>query len=255
MTFAGCNVSAFESMREAELNPTGKRIYVNSGNRPGPVPRHWPVIADNGRACVSIRPDLQDVIKGDLDAALADFLQQAPSGPTSLLGLWDEASYAKYPGITGENLRKAQKHVQKLSHGIGANVKVGAIDIVDIEKPGEWMAPGLDFYACDIYDNMHCDAKPHKMLDKFKDKCDKLNADHGFRPAIICVAETNSHCKPRRPFWFQTTWSWLQAHGFTSDTSCFLTYWNAEGKVSGAWDPDDKAVINALNTIFEHSTP
>jgi len=25
--------------------------------------------------------------------------------------------------------------------------------------------------------------------------------------------------------------------------------------VSGAWDPDDKAVINALNTIFEHSTP
>jgi hypothetical protein len=255
VAFAGCNTRVFEKMREAKLNPTGERIYLNASRKPAPIPRHWPVTDGRQvRACVSIRPSLEAVINGVLDRELTHFLRGAPAGPTSLLGLWDEASYVHYPDVTGPQLRRAQKHVQKLSHHVGANVKVGAIEIVDIAHPAEWMAPGLDFYACDIYDNTHCDGKPYKMLDKFKAKCDKLNAHNESRP-IICVAETNSHCKARRPFWFHSIWSWLQANHFTSDTSCFLTYWNARGRESGAWDPDDKAVIKTLNTIFEQSRP
>jgi hypothetical protein len=256
MTFAGSNADVFAKLQEAKLNPTGRRYYFNASVRPGPIPRHWPNIDGNpARACVSIRPNLEEVIKGHLNGALTSFMRQAPRGPVSLLGLWHEASYLKYPGITGEQLRKAQKHIQKLSHDIGANVKVGAIDIVDIAHPGVWMAPGLDFYACDIFDNKTCDGKPYEMLGRFKAKCEKLNAAHGFGPATICVAETNSHCRARRPFWFQTVWSWLQTQGFTSDRSCFLTYWRDKGPESGAWDPGDKAVIRALRTIFEKSAP
>jgi hypothetical protein len=255
MTFAGCNARAFAMMQDAKLHPTGQRFFFNAGTTPGPIPRHWPVIGGgSARACVSIRPNLHQVISGQLDGALANFLRQAPRGPTSLLGLWHEASYVKYPRITGEELRKAQKHIQRLSHHIGANVRVGAIEIVDIPNPAEWMAPGLDFYACDIYDNKHCDGKPYQMLDRFKGKCDKLMANHGGR-ATICVAETNSHCRARRPFWFHAVWSWLQAHGFTGNTSCFLTYWRDKGAQSGAWDPHDDAVIKTLRTIFEHASP
>jgi len=212
------------------------------------------------RACVSIRPNLDDVLSHSLDTALKHFLASAPGGPTSLLGLWHEASsggpagiYRKvHPAVTGAKLTAAQTHVQRLSHQIGANVKVGAIDVVGITKPAEWMARNLDFYACDIYDNKHCDARPYEMMGKFREECDRLMTSGSAR---IGVAETNSRCSKRRPFWFHTVWSWLQTRGFTSNTSCFLTFWHPTGKESGPWLPHDKATISALKAIFEHSSP
>lgn len=158
----------------------------------------------------------------------------------------------KYPGVTGEKLTAAQTHIKDLARKIDANVKVGAIDIVGILKPAEWMARNLDFYACDIYDNKHCNATPYSMMGKFKDQCDKL-MDSG--SATIGVTETSSRCSVRRPFWFQTVWSWLETRGFTSNSSCFLTYWNPTGPESGPWLPHDKATIKTLNTIFKHSSP
>jgi hypothetical protein len=259
MTFAGSNAHVFPYMETAGLHPTGQRIYLNEAKFPGPVPKAWPMITGNpAHACVSIRPDLNELLKGDLDTDLKRFLRSAPGGPTSLLGLWHEASTGgpagvyKKAGITGAQLTAAQTHVQKLSHHIGANVKVGAIDVVGIEHPGTWMAKDLDFYACDIYDNRTCTAKPYEMLGKFKDECDALVTSG---KATIGVAETNSRCSGRRPFWFHTVWSWLQTRGFTSNTSCFLTFWRLHATESGGWLPHDKATIAALNTIFERSSP
>jgi hypothetical protein len=259
MTFAGSNAHVFPYMEKAGLHPTGQRIYLNESVYPGPVPKSWPAISGNpAHACVSIRPDLEELLHGHLDAPLKHFLDTAPGGPTSLLGLWHEAStggpagiYKKH-GITGPRLKAAQQYVQKLSHDNGCNVKVGAIDVVGIEHPGEWMAKDLDFYACDIYDNKECDAKPYEMLGKFKDQCDALMTSG---QAIIGVAETNSRCSARRPFWFHTVWSWLETRGFTSNTSCFLTFWRLHATESGGWLPKDKATIKALNKIFERSSP
>jgi hypothetical protein len=45
--------------------------------------------------------------------------------------------------VTGKKLTAAQKHVENLAHKIGANVKVGAIDIVGItrqaQESGGWL--------------------------------------------------------------------------------------------------------------------
>lgn len=124
--------------------------------------------------------------------------------------------------MTGAKLTAAQTHVLKLSHHIGANVRVGAIDVVGITRPDEWMARDLDFYACDIYDNKECSARPYHMLGRFKGECDKLVRSGS---AVIGVTETNSRCSRRRPFWFHTVWSWLRDHRFDSNASCFLTFW------------------------------
>jgi hypothetical protein len=239
------------------LNPTGQRIYKNEHTFPGAVPAKWPLITGSpAHACVSIRPDLKLLNAGKLNGALEDFLGSAPAGPTSLLGLWHEASTLGpamiYKGlITAGELREAQMRVHELA--AKTNVKVGAIDVVGILQPTEWMSPGLDFYACDIYDDKHCAAVPYTMLGKFKDQCDELNKAHG--PATIAVTETNTRCKARRPFWFHIVWSWLQTRGFTSNTSCFLTFWRPKATESGGWVPSDQATIDVLNAIFEQSKP
>jgi hypothetical protein len=261
MTFAGSDAYVFPYMQKAGLRPTGQRIYLNEKKYPGDVPKHWPVVAGNpAHACVSIRPDLDELLKGNLDHDLARFLGSAPGGPTSLLGLWHEAStggpagiYKKVdPAVTGPKLRAAQARVQKLARRAKANVKVGAIDVVGIARPAEWMARDLDFYACDIYDNRQCTAQPYPMLGKFRDQCDRLMSSG---PAVIAVAETNSRRSGRRPFWFHTVWAWLQEHGYTSNTSCFLTFWRLNAPESGGWRPNDKATIAALKEIFAQSSP
>jgi hypothetical protein len=248
-------------MQRAGLKPTGQRIYLNEKEFPGPVPNKWPPISGNpAHACVSIRPNLDLLLNHKLDRELTTFLRNAPAGPTSLLGLWHEAStggpdgiYRKVsPHVTGKKLTAAQKYVQALAQRVKANVKVGAIDIVGITRPAEWMATNLDFYACDIYDNKNCNAMPYPMLGQFKEQCDRLVSS---KNATISVTECNSRRSERRPFWFHTVWSWLQVHGYTSNTSCFLTFWRLNAPESGGWRPNDKATIEALKAIFEQSSP
>jgi hypothetical protein len=276
MAFAGCNSITFEKMLDAChvnpnvpcLNPTGYRYYLNELKFPGPVPAKWPTIPNvpdsSAHAAVSIRPDLTELLKGNLDDALITFMQSAPAGPTSLLGMWHEASTGGPDGvynglITPAQLVAAQTHVQKLAHNPKnkINVKVGAIEVVGIsaKKVPMYMAPGLDFYSCDIYDNKEGTAKPYEMLGTFRTLCDDLNSKHGFGPAVIGVTEANSRMSKRRPFWFHTIWSWLQTRGFTSNTSCFLTFWRTHATESGAWDNADVATIDTLNTIFNESKP
>jgi len=83
MTFAGSDAHVFPFMQKAGLQPTGQRIYMNEDKFPDAVPKKWPVIAGNpAHACVSIRPNLDDLLKGKLDYPLTRFLKSAPAGPT-----------------------------------------------------------------------------------------------------------------------------------------------------------------------------
>lgn len=265
MTFAGSNKDFFSVLQDTavhidgkthHLRPTGERIYLNYQSKsPGPVPASWPKMPNStARAAISIRPDPVAVMKGKLDSALITFLTSAPTGGAPwLLGLWHEASTQHYP-IEAADLRRAQRHVQALAHEHAPHVLVGAIDQARISEKnsGRWMARNLDFYCCDLYDTKAFDAVPSRILDDFHRYCNAL-MDSG--KAVIGVTETNTGSAKRRPYWFTHAWSWLRSHGFTSDKSCFLTYWNPHGAYSGPWLPKDTATIRALYPILERSAP
>jgi hypothetical protein len=288
-------------METSGLAPNGVRVYLNEevGNYPGPIPPVPPVSSTNPwlpfetttRICLSIRPPLWELVNGNLDADLKALLMAAPGGPTSLLGLWHEASgdsdadgddtddvsgcgpgkiYGPYftqldsqfPGQGGASglLRRAQQYVQGRARLWGANVKVGAIEVVSSSDPATladkldpWMATDLDFYACDVYDNADATAHPSDLLDAFKTVCDHLVTAPS--TATIAITETNSRVPGRRPFWFTSAWSWLRSNGFTSNRTSFLTYWRPNGLESGAWLPGDEATIDALSAIFAQSSP
>jgi hypothetical protein len=155
-------------------------------------------------------------------------------------------------------LTQAQAYVQQKAQAWKANVKVGAIEVVETADPSAlasnlkpWMAADLEFYACDTYDFKDGSANPSGLLNAFKALCDNL-APGG---AAIGVTETNTRFPGRRPYWFTSVWSWLQSNGFTANATCFLTYWNATGIESGAWIADDWATIDALYAIFAESSP
>jgi hypothetical protein len=289
VAFAGSNQHFYAGLKQAvvdiggtsvHLAPTGVRVYLNDAKYPSSGPWDWKMVPDGARGCVSIRPQLWELINGHLDHNLRAFLMAAPKGPTSLLGLWHEASgdgpgygpgnaYKDYFSLLNKHfkrqggasglLRDAQHYVQNKAHIWGANVKVGAIEVVSKTDPSmlagtldRWMATDLDFYACDIYDSKTADAHPAKLLDAFKAVSDKRTHPHS---ATIGIAETNSRFPGRRPYWFSGAWSWLKSAGFTSSRTCFLTYWNAHGLESGGWLPADWATIDALYSIFAESSP
>jgi hypothetical protein len=161
-------------------------------------------------------------------------------------------------------LKSAQSFVQQRVQALNAanpgiaNVKVGAVEVLSKAKPSDlastisdWMAGGLDFYAADVYDSSDALAVPGTLLDTFQQVCTTVN---GGTVPTICVTETNSRFPGRRPFWFTSVWSWLTTNGYTSDSVCFLTYWNPAGLESGAWIPDDWATIDSLYGIFAESS-
>jgi hypothetical protein len=288
VAFAGSNKDVYPFIQRAAvdigssalfLSPNGQRVYLNEArdNFPGPIPAAWPKLSDpNARACVSIRPALYELVTGRSDTALRAFLTTAPGGATSLLGLWHEAStdgpggiYKPYfnslnrdfPKMGGAKglLTRAQAYVQRKALLWKANVKVGAIEVVENTDPRKlgsaldpWMAKNLDFYACDVYDFKDGNANPADLLQSFRTVCDNLMSSG---PATIGITETNSRFPGRRPYWFLAAWSWLKSHGFTSNATCFLTYWNKTGIESGAWISDDWATIDALYAIFSESSP
>jgi hypothetical protein len=204
LAFAGSNQDLYPTLQhtavrignsDSFLAPNGQRVYLNDGTFPNAIPAAWPKLSDSSaRACVSIRPRLDQLVNGELDGALKTFLTSAPGGATSLLGLWHESSthgpakayaayYAslnkKFPHLGGAAglLRKAQAHVQAKAKHWNANVKVGAIEVVESSsglaaRLDPWMAKDLDFYAGDIYDFKDGTAVPSDLLGAFRKVCD-----------------------------------------------------------------------------------
>lgn len=296
MAFAGSNQGTYTALQSAtvdvgsstvQLGPNGQRVYINDGTFPSST-FTWPALSDpNARACVSFRPPLFEVANlpthPDIRSELDGFLMGAPqTGAPSLVALWHEASTtgpnmaynkkstptgyfasldSQFPGEDGAAglLRQAQTSVQARAQYLGANVLVGAVEVVNTADPDKlagnldgWMAPGLDFYACDVYDNAGGNFVPADLLGAFQTVVEDINSGT-FQ--TIGIAETNSRFPGRRAGWFTDAWAWLQNHGHTSDRVCFLTFWHSTGLESGAWLPDDWATIDALAGIFAESSP
>lgn len=237
----GSTASNYDDFQNAGINSDAVRVYLNTTSlEAGPVPAAWPTLPDGVRACVSIRPDCQQVQAGTLDNDLTTFLMGAPSGKRSYLVLWHEAASGHYPGLTSSALKAAQLYIQALSARIGANVHVGCCEFCEAPNMTDWMAKDLDFYAVDVYD-VGGDKDGGTQISNFFTKV-KPRTSNGH--PIVAVAECNSSHEGRRPAYFQQVWEPISNNG-----SFMLTYWNPNGALSGPWLPDDTATINALKSI------
>ena len=210
---------------------------------------------------------------GDVDAGATDVDNNCgPSkdkvcrGPGGIYSVYFDQLDTQFHGLGGASglLKQAQSFVQQRALSLGANVLVGAIEVVSTsdqlalaDKLDPWMGNNLDFYTCDVYDNSTCTAVPADLLDAFQAVVVNGHMPNELYPTIG-ITETNSRCPDRRPFWFNAAWSWLKSHSHTSDRVCFLTYWNANGTQSGPWldaAHGGEPTIDALAAIFAESSP
>lgn len=277
MVFAGANRTVYNEMwmevpRKLSNGPTAARIYLDARNYPnvtGYTNMLWPTVSHHGHALVSIRPDITRLNNGDFDNDLMNFIASAPDGPTSLLSMWHEAATLglkdkNYPHEPDE-FRRGQAHMAELVAGSGGNVKFGMINLDGREQDlyDTWMLPDLDWYGCDIYDNLNCSKDVFNALDDFQAKMNALGRGSG-AGAAINVPECNSRrhllTRPncgsrRRADFFSLIWAWFGHAGQSSNMSGMLTFWGGPGGLSVPWSADDKVVASELAAIFGASSP
>lgn len=288
MVFAGANVHVYDQMWQAlgsgstdlTVGPTAARIYLDQAagsfpNTKGYAGVQWPAVSNNGHALVSIRPDISTLLApaGDFDDDLIAFMRSAPPGPTSLLTIWHEAatfhtSDSSYPQDAAL-FRQAQLHMKDLASTTGLNVKFGMVNIQGLSQDtyNQWLAPGLDWYGCDIYDNKSCSMDAAAMLDDFQAKMNALGG--GTASPAINVPECNSRDNTsfggnggpacgsvRRAQYLNSIWNWLESQHM-GNSSGMLTFWGGTGGESPAsgWAPNDEPVNAALSGIFAASSP
>jgi hypothetical protein len=277
MVFAGANKTVYDEMwmevpGKLPNGPTAARIYLDNHIYPniiGYANLPWPVVSHNGHALVSIRPDITMLNNGDLDDGLKGFIASAPAGHTSLLTMWHEPASLglmdpRYPHEP-DDFRRAQVHMAELVIESGGNVKFGMVNIDGLsqEQYDTWVIPNLDWYGCDIYDNVHCSKSVFNSLDDFHVKMNALGGGSGANAAINvpeCNSRAPSPTRPncgsqRRADFFSLIFAWLAQAGQSSNMSGMLTFWGGSGGESVPWDGSDKVVVNELSAIFGASSP
>jgi hypothetical protein len=296
--------------------PTAIRWYMDTSTYPnttggyGGTGLEWPDISDlygsSAHALVSIRPDIDKLNAGDFDAALSTFMQQAPAGTASLLTIWHEAatfnlSNSNYPQDPVTYVA-ALTHLQKLAAGeIGSypstDVKIGVIDVNPSALPlakypdatypftptdaqdvyNVWMAPNLDWYGCDLYDNTSYDLSAYDELNSFRTCINNITGSDAGADWPVNIPELNSPVDTaagtstiavpgsptgyRRSDFFHYAWTWLQTIGPASHCSGLLGFWNGPGSEGSPWPPantpsgSQAAMVSLLETINGESYP
>jgi hypothetical protein len=228
---------------------TGVRRYC--GLNYHPLGETWPCRPDSANVCITIYPNVADITNGLWDDALTNFMRDAL--PRDMLSCWHELAGGDKSDQSG-HLISAQDAVAMQNYILNFRktrfpntaVAIGAIECGNGASGGGWtrcqpyMAPGLDFYGFDLYHKNYAD--PVAALDFW---CEQVVTNHYGAPgATIAVCECNCEKESDRPSYFQKTanWLWNQPN---KGTTCFLTFWNPTGTMSGPWDPNDS------NTIYE----
>jgi hypothetical protein len=137
--------------------------------------------------CVSIRPNVADVIAGDLDTELTAYLRSAPSG--SLITAWHEGNGNH--GIPAASFRAMHVHLANLALAVAPHVFYGVIiDAYPVNHDGQelaaWVPPAGQFVGIDGYQ----DTATATADDVFGECESQLAAIAGMPPRL--VTETNT---------------------------------------------------------------
>lgn len=139
------------------------------------------------------------------------------------------------------------------------------------------MAPNLDWYGCDLYDNASFDLSAFGELNAFRTCINSLPGSVAGADWPVNIPEINSavvsatiSTNPvtvnsptgyRRSDFFHFAWAWLQTIGPASHLSGLLGFWNGPGNEGSPWPPADlpsgslAAMITELEAQNGNSAP
>jgi hypothetical protein len=259
--FLGSNKDVFKEIRDGEKisgvqypgvpGLRGVRIYgmqpTGTNKDTDHVANRWPLppVANAGPILYSIYPVPEHVFSGSLNKILESLIASAP--PNSYLTAWHEALSLPFPKyITSASMFKLHAHINAMTKG--THVTYGSVfgggDLATLFRS----APSnLGFYGLDLYGNLGIEkglARLEQFITQAKPKDTKSHY-----PKLV-LPECNTPRKAERPEWFKRVCERMHVYG--SHSIGVLTFWNANGPLSGPWDPKDKNTIAAMNDIVNH---
>lgn len=241
----GSNRNPWEQFKTDVPAAQATRIYYDAT---GVFPKTWPAKA-GPCTLVSLRPAYGALMAGQYDAELKTLFASAP--PCSLVTIDHEnidgkgaANPLNYPPSIHNpaHFVAMQLHMESLVQG--TNVRFGIVFIGPASLGASWMAPHLDWYGFDIYDNpLYWNPGKARTINKIAletrlaTDLASLKKISGEKYPLLRIAETNSPWNRHRKTWFTTIVAWLAAHDGQRQ-SWVLSYWNpardhASGGLSG----------------------
>jgi hypothetical protein len=230
-----------------QFDAAGKMVWPPTD---GPIPARWgppPAYAPNAVWCLTLYPNADQLLTGQLDAQIKTFVNSAPAGKLSFLTAYAEAdgSNEQWKPVGIDHAKMMAIHAKMYQLCFGTNVRygivvcgTGATSKAYMQAPCSWL--GLDIYQW---------GDPFAMLDQF---LANAQAASGYPKPSLMIAETNTNVPALRPEWFLKVFTWLKNYELRGgNVRAMMQYWNPGGPLSGPWLPTDTATINALKAIAE----
>lgn len=251
----GANDNTYDAWVQNAPSPTGtngERRYFDGINH---VPVDWTSMrCRTPHAIISLRLIPADLLSGKevadngsgwttLARQVQHLIGTMPDG--AWLTMWHEASPGNnldyppyiYPGA----LKAAHAFMQVICHDTpnAENGRTGYCQIMigPVWNERQWVAPGLDAYGIDIYDNRRYwnllgRLSARKLWARMDDDRLALTAINGRSP-ILHIPETNSPRDMHRRKWFSTLAQWMALN----NGEMMISHWHPGGKDSGPWPP------------------
>jgi len=194
-----------------------------------------------------------------LDTELKALISTAPAH--SDLTIWHENAVGNNPLGYPPSVHNAktnvrmQEYMQRLV--TGSHVRFGVIVCGPANQVTNWLAPHLDWYGYDFYDNPRYWNKDGSLSEvkeqgRMTANLAAFRAVSGERYPQIRIGETNSAWDNHRKNWFGWEAAWFGTHD-GNRPAWVLTFWNSDhgkdsGGLSGPWPPS-LPVIQRLRYI------
>lgn len=173
--------------------PTANQTIFRSYNTPSKnVPSSFPgtgVISSGVVPYVSFRPDISEVLAGNLDDKIQAYAEEASAG--TLLTAWHECNLP-HLGLNAKNIVDMHARISHLVHEANPDIFYGEVFgtyrvYTSSQKLAPWFAPGLDFYGFDGYQEKESDTVD-KIFDEAVQQIIDLKSD-----ARLIITETNTY--------------------------------------------------------------
>jgi hypothetical protein len=252
----GANRNAYPHFNTAMPLAKAVRVYYDDENQ---FPVAWPNRLPGAWMTLSLRPNPDDLLSGKLDDQIEAIIHSAPAH--SELAFWHEnipgnplgyPSHVNNPRIA----RRMQRHGQTLCRG--TKVRFGVIICGPAIQMRDWIAPHLDWYGFDFYDNWRFHNEDGtlskaKMFARMNNNFAVFRAKSGVRWPALRICEGNSPEDWHRQNWFKYCAEWMAGHNGRR----IITYWNpakgaAQKGLSGSWPPSAPVVRRLRKLTYEY---